>query len=277
MGFRLLTAGLLLALGTGAAVGQEDQSSPFSRYSASDLEAYERGLEQDYLNKLLTLRHFDRRNRIEVNPEGEIKGEIKSGPWTTHGKIEIEDIEVQRERVEFRGRRVWAVWDKKKDDFRYLGTQREVLVRFELPKSGLDVSKLEHAFLQVFLGADESMADFAPLYWQPFLRGETLDAETAIARSKEQNFPFELKQHRWSLKTPPEAEAVGISGQLVLLITVRRDGKIEKPVIVQPLGLGMDEAFLDALEKLQYEVPDEKAALLPLQKLWAIEFTTEYR
>lgn len=266
MEFRLLVVGLLLGLGTGAALGQEE-SSPFSRYSASDLEAYERGLEQEYLNKILTLRHFDRRERIDVDADGEIKGTIKPGPWTTHGKIEIVDVTVKRDRVDFQGRRLWVRWDEEKKEFQYLGTKHRVRVRFRLPRQGLDGAWLEEAFLKVFLGNEEELADIAPSWWQPFLAGEMeeeekeekgqLEAEE-IGRGKLPSTGVyriggEVSPPR-CLSCPdpeyvPEARAAKIEGTVVLWAIVNKQGRIENVRIVRPVGLGLDDQAVNTVQR----------------------------
>lgn len=267
----MLVAGLLLGLGSGAAVAQEDQPSPFSRYSPSDLEAYERGLEQDYLNKILTLRHFDRRGKIEVDADGEIKGTIKPGPWTTHGKIEIVDVTVKRDRVDFQGRRLWVRWDEEKKEFQYLGTKHRVRVRFRLPRQGLDGAWLEEAFLKVFLGNEEDLADVAPSWWQPFLAGEIQEEEKeekgqlAAEQIGRGQLPSTGVYRIGGEVSPPvcrscpdpsysrAARAAKIEGTVILWGIVNKEGRVVNLRIARPFGVGLDDAAVQTVQRWKLE------------------------
>ena len=72
---------------------------------------------------------------------------------------------------------------------------------------------------------------------------------------------------------PPEAEAQGLQGEVLLTIDIDRTGKVKKVVVAQPLGHGFDEAAQAAAAAFEFEPATGDGAPIPVRITYPYRFT----
>jgi protein TonB len=71
---------------------------------------------------------------------------------------------------------------------------------------------------------------------------------------------------------PPEARAQGLEGQVVLEIVVAADGTVASARAVQRLGLGLDDAAIEAVKRFLFAPATREGRPVPIRMRWLMEF-----
>lgn len=240
----------------------------------------ERQLNQDYADKLLTLRHFYEGDRLKFLSDGRLLGDATIGPWTLDGQIEIKAIHLKNKVVEIKGRRIHVVFDSKKLSNGYAkpldqltaldslsGKQREGLekslrhlgveIQIELSSSepsAADVSSVMHA---AFLMPGESMIEAVPEFWAGYFAGLEGRKWTApVLEGAAYLVGGAVSAPRVVYDPDPEysdeARKAKYQGTAVLWLVVDPSGKPRDILILRPLGLGLDEKALAAISTWKF-------------------------
>ncbi len=199
-------------------------------------------LEGQFKNKVVTLRRFNQRNDLKYDIEGALLSRRQPGDWTLYSRIEIQGVKVNNRRIQFNGRRLWAHYKEQTKEWEDIRAPFVVRLQIRLGEGGLD-APWDEALRVIFLTEEETLADFVPPAWQPFLRGIAPDPDEALKsadlfeeESKEQKrkSPFRLKKSK-RLPFPREAATAKVAGKLVVLFYIGYDGRLESPMILQPV------------------------------------------
>jgi TonB family protein len=246
-----LTAILLLILGLTAA--QQRAHDP-----ATDPDIVKGILEDIYKGKIVTLQSFNQTNNIVYDIQGELQSKLRPGDWTLYGLLEIHSVSVNHKRIRFSAHRIWAKYHQTKSKWEHVRSPFGAKVTIKLDHRSL-AGPWNTALAAAFLAGNKDLADIAPPHWQPFLRGEAPDAEELLAEvtsDGETNFQFKRRKGKRP-QFSREARAAGVSGSVMIWVNLNTEGRFENPMIVQPLGVGVETAILKAIKGWKYEVPEE--------------------
>jgi TonB family protein len=196
-----------------------------------------------------------------------------------HGKLEIEGHRVplfyDSKRQQFRN--VLEVADKKRESYKELVRMQEVSIEALLPQS-VDDRTLAVMLNKLFYSSDQEFTEAAPDFWKPFF-GRSPDlktrpnpaSDTPAGRGEQpqhtdspgQTSPAAVNDggkevvrigRRVDAPVPvyqpyPDYSAVArkvrFQGTVVITIVIGPDGKVYRPRLSRPLGLGLDEQARD--------------------------------
>ncbi len=246
----------------------------------------EKQLKFDYLEKVLTLRHFYSGDHLSFNSDGTLQGNAPVGPWTLDGQIEVEDVHLHGAQLLIKGRRIHRIFDKQHNPVDQLKTidhgdkkQRDlekelrrlkVGIEIELPSETSDEKEVASAIHAVFLGNSQSMMDVVPAYWQAYFakqEGKPRPAPPAIGPV------YLVKPGKTS---PPhvhyqpdpeyseEARKAKFQGTVVLYLIVDSSGTPRDLQIMVPVGLGLDEKAVAAVSTWKFEPGQKDGESVPV-------------
>ncbi|MGA8541120.1 MAG: TonB family protein [Terriglobales bacterium] len=250
-----------------------------SAHAGQDLE---KQVKFDYLEKVLTLRHFYSGEHLKFHSDGSLEGYASVGPWTVDGQIEVEDVHLQGAQLVIKGRRIHRIFDGQTKPLDQLTTVRnqpgkqqkdlekalqhlKVEIEIELPSQNPDEKDVSAAIHSVFLTGSDSMMDIVPAYWQSYFAKQEGKPQPAHQATKG---PVSLKPGRGGVLAPhltygpdpdysDEARKARYMGTIVLSLTVDASGGASDLQIIRPLGLGLDEKAVAAVSSWKFR-PGEK-------------------
>jgi TonB family protein len=242
----------------------------------ADRGSLEKQVKFDYLEKVLTLRHFYSGDRLRFHSGGTLQGDAAPvGPWTLDGQIEVEDVRLHGAQLVIKGRRIHQVFDAQHNPQDQLTTiknehrkqQKElgkelrrlkVAVEIDLPSQQPDQKDVSSAIHAIFLANSESMMDIVPPFWRAYF-------------AKQEGKPApQVRGPLYSFKpgggmSPPhgtydpdpeyseEARKVKYQGTVVVSLIVDASGAPRDLQIAKPLGLGLDEKAIEAVSTWKFE------------------------
>ena len=68
---------------------------------------------------------------------------------------------------------------------------------------------------------------------------------------------LKLDTRRFGFCWPEQAHAAKVRGRLVLLFYMGYDGRLESPMILQPVGVGIEYVVLRTLKAWRFRVPED--------------------
>ena len=244
--------------------------------NAQDLKELEQNMKQKYEGKVLVLRGFYTGRHLRYDPNGKPLKRAQEGAWSVDGGVQIERVKLAEKTLEILGKRVYARYLDELKDFEYVSSEREVKIEAELSTTFPEVAATE-LVQRIFLTGDEKLSDHVPPYWQNFLRSW----EGRGSKSQTPNGPAPAK-------TDPQSSATGAStqtkihsiggevspprciscpnpryteaarqyrheGKTVLWAVLSESGRVESITIAKPLGMGLDEEAVEAVQKWRFE------------------------
>jgi len=250
-------------------------------------DALQGQLNAEYANKILTLRAPYSGERLQFAAGGEVLGDAKVGPWTVDGQVEVKSVTLVDRSLKIEARRVRLFFDPFQRQFRDIGTVRQgdqaaglfktfanrerwkqlaeqpVEIDIELASESPDSAEISLATEAIFLGPTEAQLDAG--FWQSYFVGKNSSREAEAEPPEEL---YRIHEEGVSDPTPlvtpdPEyseaARQAGFRGQVRLLLVVDKDGNARDIHVVDPAGLGLDEASVNAVRQWKFR-PGEKEA-----------------
>lgn len=207
-----------------------------------------------YVKKLVTIRGFPTGTRHEFDAAG-LLIDATPGVFTLDGHLRVESVNVSPDRVEIRGRQAYLEYDAKTRKLEEsIGGSRMTL---EFPRNaGVSVERAIEAALVFFDG----LPKLVPAYWEKFLSGNgeletVVDPATgaAVPRASEAQglVPKATKQN--SPVYPNAVKPLAVTGTVLLRVIVDEQGKPQVADIVTPVGFGLDQAAIDAVNQWEFE------------------------
>lgn len=252
-------------------------------------DALEKQVKFDYLDKVLTLRHFYSGEHLKFNSNGTLQGNAPIGPWTLDGQIEVEDIHLQGARLVIKGRRIHRTLDTQsnlEDRLKTLGNsndkkqkelKKELLhltaeIDIELPGEEPDEKDVTSAIHAVFLTNSESMIDIVPSYWHAYFAKQEGKPFSLPDQKKESVSYFKVgggvSPPRLVTQPDPEyseeARKAKYQGTVVLFMIVNASGAPTKLQIVRPVGLGLDEKAVAAVSTWKFTPAQKDGEPVPV-------------
>jgi len=244
-------------------------------------------LNAEYANQILTLRKPYSGERLQFAARGELLGDAKVGPWTVDGQVDVKSVTLVDRSLKIEGRRVQLFFDPFQRQFRDIRSVRQgdqaaelfktfanrerwkqlaeqpVEIDIELASESPDSTEISLATEAIFLSPTEAGLDSS--FWQSYFAGQN-GAREAEAESLEDL--YSIHEQGVSAPTPlatpaPEyseaARQAGFRGQVRLSLVVDKDGNPRNIHVVDPAGLGLDEASVHAVRQWKFR-PGEKEA-----------------
>lgn len=240
----------------------------------------------DYLEKVLTLRHFYSGERLRFHSDGTLQGDAPVGPWTLDGQIEVVDIHLRGSRLVIKGRRIYRVFDaqhkpqdelttikndhgKPQKDLEKALQRLKVEIEIELPSEKPDEKDISSAIHAAFLTDSESMMDIVPSYWHayfakqegkpaPELKGSVYFLKPGGGMSP--LHPISAPDPEYS----PEARQLKYQGTVVISLIVDPSGTTRDLQVQGPLGLGLDELAVAAISTWKFEPAQKDGKPVPV-------------
>lgn len=247
-------------------------ASHLVRADENEVESHLKSL---YVDNILTLRHFYTGQHLNFRPDGALVGNAPIGPWTIASQFRVKEIRIKGSSIIVKGRRIRWIFDAQ-------GEAHDQMMRYEGCSGKCDVQKkaLEEAALEieiklpsdkateeetmaavnaVFLSAGESMLDIVPPFWQAFIAKREGKPLPSVA-PKETVYVVktgEITPPRVTFGPDPdysrEAREAKYMGSLLIALVVSSTGKPMDLQIQKPLGLGLEEKAVAAVETWKFE------------------------
>jgi TonB family protein len=239
-------------------------------------DGVEEQLKSDYLDKILTLRHFYEGNHLVFQSDGSLTGLAAVGPWTVDGQISVKKIQLRDRILRIRGRRVCLVFDSKAKSFRDVLASlaefnakdrdkleevfrlKDIEIEIELSSAKPDSGEISSAMSAVFLASGESMREIVPDFWHDYfdqLEGRPRRVPYAdpvySVKSGEASAP--RATHTPDPEFSQEARSAKYQGTMTVSFVVDASGAVRDIAIKSPLGLGLDEKAVEALSAWSFE------------------------
>jgi TonB family protein len=247
----------------------------------------EKQVKFDYLEKVLTLRHFYSGEHLKFHADGTLEGYASVGPWTVDGQIEVEDIHVHGTQLVIKGRRIHRIFDAQQKPLDQLATVRnasgkeqkdlekvlqhlKVEIQIELPSQNPDEKDISAAIHAVFLTGSESMMDSVPTYWQAYFAKQEGKPRTAPETKKAPAYRVGggiSAPHATYAPDPEysdEARQAKYMGTIVLYLVVDSSGTAADVQIMRPLGLGLDEKAVNAVRSWKFRPAEKDGEPVPV-------------
>lgn len=245
-------------------------------------------LEQQWKSNAVTLRVPDRSSHLKFNAIGERLGGAKPGVWATDAVVQVEAVEVRGRTLEITGKRIPLYFDHKQGRFERTWTPIEVRVSVELKDTETTSDQFMPVLKKIFLTGSQKVTDLAPPYWATCLKGAiVLDGRFWTCKSKSENRPDAagIAQNTFRERvykvapgiTPPKpvstpdpgypdiAKKLKVQGTVVLGLIVDTNGRPKDIQIVRPMGLGLDDEAVRAVEKWKFEPSMHNGSPVPVQ------------
>ena len=241
----------------------------------ADDNEVESHLKSLYVDNILTLRHFYTGQHLNFRADGALIGDAPIGPWTLASQFRVKEIRIKDSSLIIKGRRIQWIFDAQDKAHDQLMRYEDCSGECDAQKKALDEAAIEimiglpsnkateeetaAAINAVFLPPGESMLDIVPPFWQAYFakrEGKTMASEAP-------------KQTVYVVKTgeitPPtvtfgpdpdysrEAREAKYMGSLLIALVVSPTGKPTDLQIQKPLGLGLDEKGVAAVETWKFE------------------------
>jgi TonB family protein len=238
----------------------------------------EKQIKLDYLEKVLTLRHFYSGEHLTFHPDGTLQGDAPVGPWTVDGQLEVEDVHLRGVRLVIKGRRIHRIFDAQlnlQDQFRTVENSRDkknkelekdlrrlkVEIEIELPSEKPDEKDVTSAMHAVFLTSSESMMDIVPSYWRGYFAKQEGKPLSSFDPKKEHvSYPkvgSGVSPPHVMLQPDPEysdeARKARYQGTVLVSMVIDASGAPTDMQIARPLGMGLDEKAIAAISTWKFD------------------------
>jgi TonB family protein len=236
-------------------------------------------LQREYGDKVLTLRQFIPGSHLRFDQHGGSSASER-GPWTLYGQVRVQRISLEQGVLHIRGRRVFLFYDpqtkqlrdvasvakhdpqrklfrKKVDEWQAQAGQVEIEVECDNPHA--EMAGVVDAMNAVFLRPEEALTDAVPEYWKPWFRVKAeppLPPANADKQSGAVKVGGGVSAPRVTYDPDPEysemARQAKFQGTTILWLVVDEDGLPKHIRILKPLGLGLDEQAVEAVQRWQF-------------------------
>ena len=208
-----------------------------------------------YGGKFFTVRGTPSGTRLRFDADGKQVSPMLEGMFTLDGHIHVESVNVRAERVEIIGRRSFLSFNAPSGKLLEYPTRDSFRLEF-LRKAGVSIDKGIDA---VLLPLEEAVKDL-PSYWMRLVTGapilETItdpDTGQTVPRASEAQKLIPIPLRRVTPTYPMDLSYYSISGSVVLRAIVDEKGKARVVDIVSPMGFGLDQAAINAMNRWEYD------------------------
>jgi TonB family protein len=210
------------------------------------------------IGRALFLRCFCGDDHLTFGPDGQVSGAVKKVDWTVSGVNVLKVARRGPDEIELDGVRAAVRFTPDRGQFDRK-PQKDEPVRLTILTTG-DAAKFEQALDAVFTtGIDRAMELSTPPYWRHYFDPSLPWAQDALTGQKVISIPSSTSEvsvatvtHRAEAGYTPMAANNHVTGDVKLRFVVDADGRPQRIAITQPLGYGLDEMAVQALEKYRF-------------------------
>ena len=253
----------------------------------------EKALAAKYENTVLIFRHPLDSDFQRYSANGELLSSRKPGSWTLDGVIEVRKIHLEPNKLSIEGRRRVYVFDKVRKMVLPLQVKDrdkpkvKVEISLDSPLSAADQADI--IIGRVFTSNEAELIDIAPPYWRPFLinqygppaanpasktigdTGSSSSLDTGSSSSLTEPKVTSEERHMDVVKLDPKnmkppkaiytpepkyldvARRLRVQGTVVFSAVIDESGRVQQVAIVRPVGLGLDDRAVEAIQKWKFE------------------------
>ena len=252
----------------------------FSATVAASGQDLETRLTDQYRDKILALRHSLKLDAQEYAADGAPMNPGEEGSWTLYGRMVVSTITVDVHQLRVEGKRALYFFDRNgnisqfKDDPKHPAENMKVIMNLPQPLSSTEeaTAVLGHVFALM----PEDMIDSVPSYWKGHLAkqlgvevpkkagSEQAGAPSQTGNTSTPQEDTKLGDPRLKHVSPPkilnkrepefskEAKSRGFQGIVGLNIVIDPTGRVSDISIVHPLGMGLDEKAMAAIDTWRF-------------------------
>jgi TonB family protein len=207
-----------------------------------------------YAKKLVTVRGFPTGTRLQFDAAGALV-DATPGVFTLDGHFHVDSVNVSPERVELRGHQAFLEYNARTKKLEESVGPSRMTLEFAR-KAG---NPVEPAIETALIGF-EGLPKLVPGYWTKFLSGAgeldtVVDPVTGVAvpRASEAQglVPKPVKQGTPAY--PKIVQPLAVTGSVILRVIVDEAGKPQVADIVTPIGFGLDQSAIDAVNQWEFE------------------------
>lgn len=239
--------------------------------------ALDNALTRQYKDQVLILRHPAHSDSLKFNSAGELLTSGVEKAWTVDGAIVIDDVQVTSKALTIKGKRRWYAFDPRRQRLVPAKTKwkDKVKIGVELDGPLKDLTEAAAIIDRVFVRNEQELIAEAPEYWRPFLAKQYGHGD--VAKSVEETTASQIarleviKLDAKTIKSPqpvftpapdlldaetraiPEIADYTIRGAVVLDVIIDSTGRVIAPHIRRPMGLGLDEKAIAAVQKWKFK------------------------
>jgi len=240
-------------------------------------------LEAKFKNAPLIIRHFYSGENLEYNSEGILVSGGEPGAWTINAYFAPEKIKLSKKSIKISGKRIWWTYDDLKNMSKLYRAPDDVKIEISRSPEQGELSGIMASLAAVFLKIDEPLEDFVPPYWKKAIQ-RGFDAKQARQdkakqdcgtcakeQSEEHISPSVIKYQLMPVYTAA-ARKNRIEGTVILEVIIDENGVAKVTDILQPLGMGLDDSAVNAVEKMWKFAPATRGGI-PIPQNAEIEVT----
>ena len=205
------------------------------------------------------LRHAIDRESQQYDIAGQLLNSAPEGPWTLYGGLEIKSMTVSSDQLRLTANRLVYTYDRDKKDLvpkKVKWDKAKVTLEVALSHPVTTITEIDSILHKIFVFNESELIESVPDYWHPFLQkqasGKVLPAteDSTETNKGSSEAIYKIKAPGVTAPRPvytPEprfsdfAKKFGQQGSLILQIIIDKTGAVVQPVIVRPLGFGLDE------------------------------------
>jgi TonB family protein len=258
----------------------------------SDTAEMEKALRDKFQGKILMLRGFPEETKLEFDSNFKPTVQLHTGSWTA-ADIEIKKAELHHGDIILSGFKVGFVRDDKNDKLVLMRFKKDnglvpIKVTLKGPFSSPPAELVKKISESIFIMNFDEVPKLAPTAWRAFLTGgvEKVDRKgKRVERLKEYLDPGEdttdpalksqpighlsdgapLYRVTPAVITAPKpvstrdpeytevARAAGFQGKAILCAVILSSGEMGQISILRPLGLGLDDQAVNAVQKWRFQ------------------------
>jgi TonB family protein len=207
-----------------------------------------------YARKFVTVRGFPTGSRLQFDSSGALIGGTP-GVFTLDGSLRVDSVNVSPERVELRGRQAYLEYNSRTKKLEESIGGTRMTLEFAR-NAGNSVERNIDGALVFFDG----LPKLVPAYWEKFLSGNgeldnVVDSVTGVAvpRASESQGLVPKVTRQTTPEYPKAVQPLGVTGSVVLRVIVDEQGKPKVADIVTPIGYGLDQSAIDAVNQWDFE------------------------
>jgi len=241
----------------------------------SDLTAV---LTKRYADQTLRLRQAVAKDSQTYDATGKLLSPGEEGPWTLYAGVSPTSFSLSDEELRIQGDRILFVFDSNRRLMVPEKTDQRLQVIIRLAKPLASPEDAEPLLHSVFAMNNDELSDSVPDFWKPYLSKE---AENSRAAMKQKwGSSQRKKSRRGGQRRPREADVFfvdgkevhapeatftpdpsytevardrSLQGSVVIDAIVDDTGKVLRPQIIWPLGMGLDEKAIETIQTWRFK------------------------
>ena len=226
---------------------------------ADESKGLQQNLQQRFSKQVFTIRNFYEGDHLIYDSQGNL---IKGNRTVRHkwcwcaAQLQIEEIEVKRDKLVLRGPRIVRVYDNKKKAFSKLVKEEgDVRVEIELDTGQTNEDAIVAVLEKIFLTQNDDLDSSIPDAWRAadFKSAGGDVAKVKNAPSPEQNVSAPRPIRTLDPEYSEEASRRRLQGSLVLWVVVDEKGDVVRIKLSRCLGMGLDEQAVQAVSQWKFQ------------------------